>query len=83
MSGGIEGIIFPARAKPVIYAISETEDTSTVFADTLSGKYMFRGLYEGIYNLEFMPVAPFSDTTLKDVTVVNGVFTVLDTLKFE
>ena len=83
VTGGIEGVVFPAGAKPVIYAISETEDTSTVFADTLSGKYMFRGLFEGSYSLEFMPVAPYNDTTLKDISVVNGLFTKLDTLKFE
>jgi len=83
VSGAIEGVIFPADVRPIIYAISELDDTSSTFADTLSGRFMFRGLSEGKYDLDFMPLAPFSDTTLKDILVQTGSITKLDTLKFQ
>ena len=83
VSGSIEGVISPADARPIIYAISGSDDTSTTFADTLSGRFMFRGLSEGKYDLDFTPLAPFSDTTLKDILVQTGSVTKLDTLKFQ
>lgn len=83
VSGAIEGIISPADARPMIYAISELDDTSTTFSDTLTGKFMFKGLSGGAYNIDFTPVSPYSDTTLKDIMVETGKVTRLDTLKFE
>ena len=82
-SGAAEGVVFPASARPMIYAISEADDTSTAFADTLSGEFMFRGLPAGNYNLEFMPLSPFSDTTLKNILIETGKVTSIDTLKFK
>jgi hypothetical protein len=81
-SGAIAGVISPPDAKPMIYAISESDDTSTTFADTLSGSFMFKGLSGGEYNLDFTPLAPYSDTTLKNIVVKTGSVTMLDTLKF-
>ncbi len=83
VSGAIDGIIFPANARPLILAISESNDTSSTFADTLSGKFMFKGLSKGIYDIDFKPLAPFSDTTLKDISVTTGSVTSIDTLKFQ
>ncbi len=83
VSGIIEGVVSPVDARPVILAISASDDTSSSFADTLSGNFMFRGLPEGTYELQFMPLAPFSDSTLKDIMVERGKITSLDTLKFQ
>jgi len=83
VSGTIEGVILPANARPMIYAISELDDTSSTFSDTLSGRFMFRGLSEGKYDLDFIPLTPFNDTTLKDISVQTGSVTKLDTLKFQ
>lgn len=83
VSGAIEGVISPADARPMIYAISESDDTSSTFADTLSGRFMFKGLSEGKYNLDFIPLFLFSDTTIQDISVQTGSVTKLDTLKFQ
>jgi len=83
VSGKIEGVVFPADARPWIYAISEFDDTSSTFSDTISGRFMFKGLSGGKYNLDFMPLAPFSDSTLNDILVETGTITKLDTLKFQ
>jgi hypothetical protein len=83
ISGAIKGIVAPAKAKPVILAISSHLDTASVFADTTSGKYMFRGLAEGTYKLRFLPLIPYKDSTLSNIVVKNGAVTVLDTLKFK
>jgi hypothetical protein len=83
VSGTIEGVVKPANAKPVVYAISAAKDTSSTKADTLSGRFMIRGLAAGTYNLSFVPVSPFKDTILKDIVVKTSMITKVDTLKFK
>lgn len=83
VSGAIQGVVSPASAKPLIYAISAQLDSSSTFADTLSGKYMFRGINEGIYKLSFRPQGAYRDSILTNVSVKNGVVTRVDTLKFK
>jgi hypothetical protein len=82
VSGAIEGVVSPAKAKPLIYAISAQLDSVSTFADTTSGKFMFRGLTEGIYKLSFLPVTPYNESTLLNISVKTGLVTKLDTLKF-
>lgn len=79
LSGSIEGIVSPAESKPLVMAIIQ-EDTISTFADTLSGAFMIRGLYEGSYDLKLSPVEGFSDTLISGVTVSAGQTTSLDTL---
>ena len=81
VSGSIEGVVSPAKAKPLIYAISAQLDSVSTFADTLSGKFMFRGLTEGIYKLRVLPISPYQDVTLQNISVQTGLVTKLDTLK--
>lgn len=82
VSGAVMGVVSPAKAKPLIYAISTQLDTVSAFADTISGKFMFRGLAEGTYKLNFLPQSPYKDTTLMNISVKTGLVTKLDTLKF-
>jgi hypothetical protein len=82
ISGAIKGVVFPATARPAIYAISSKSDSSSVYADSISGNYLFRGLAEGVYKLSFVPVAPYTGKTLTDVSVKNGSVTSIDTVKF-
>jgi hypothetical protein len=79
ITGSIQGVVSPVEARPYIMAIRE-KDTTTTYADTLSGNFMIRGLPEGAYNLEIQPIDGFSDTTLSDVMVVNGQTTILDSI---
>ena len=82
VSGAIEGVVFPAKAKPEIYAISAQLDSLSAFADTISGKFMFRGLPAGNYKLSFLPQSPYLTATLQNISVTTGLVTKLDTLKF-
>ncbi|MCK4748659.1 MAG: DUF4382 domain-containing protein [Bacteroidales bacterium] len=79
ITGSVEGVIQPAAAKPLILAISEN-DTSSTYADTTTGDYLIRGLPEGMYTLEFLPVEGFNDTTLTDIEIIPGLTTLIDTL---
>lgn len=83
VSGAIEGVVSPAKAKPLIYAISQQLDSVSTFADTTSGKFMFNGLTEGTYKLRFLPLSSYNDSTLQNISVKTGVVTKLDTLKFK
>ena len=83
VSGAIQGVVSPAKAKPVIYAISALLDTISTKSDTITGNFMFRGLAAGIYKLKFSPVSPFKDTTRLNIQVSTGIITKLDTLKFK
>jgi len=83
VTGAVSGIVSPVKAKPVIYAISAKLDSVSTAADTISGKFMFRGLNPGVYKLSFVPKSPYKDTTLTNVTVSTAVITKLDTLKFK
>lgn len=83
VSGAIKGVVSPAAARPLIYAISSAKDTISTSADTLTGKFMFMGLNAGAYNLSFLPSKdPYKDTLLTNVQVKTGLVTTLDTVKF-
>jgi len=81
VSGAIEGVVSPVDARPLIYAVSSQLDSVSAYADTITGRFMFRGLSEGNYDLSFLPQSPYSDTTLMDIEVNTGMVTKLDTLK--
>ncbi|MCK4465794.1 MAG: DUF4382 domain-containing protein [Bacteroidales bacterium] len=79
VTGAIEGVVMPIEATPVISAIN-AGDTTTTLTNNETGEFMLRGLKEGTYQLDFNVNTPYSDTTLKDIEVLNGIVTVLDTL---
>lgn len=83
VSGAIAGVVKPAAARPLIYAISSQLDSVSAFADTISGKFMFKGLPAGVYKLDFKPQTPYKDTTLLNISVKNAVVTKIDTLKLK
>ena len=79
ITGSVQGVIRPVAATPLILAIGEN-DTSSTYADTITGNFLVRGLSEGIYSLEFHPLEGFKDTTLTDIEVLPGQITLIDTL---
>jgi len=83
VSGGLEGVISPAKAKPLIYAISSQLDSLSAFADTVSGKFVFRGLNAGTYKLSVLPQSPYRDSLLTNIVVNTGIVTKLDTIKLK
>ncbi|HEX2919896.1 MAG TPA: DUF4382 domain-containing protein [Bacteroidales bacterium] len=83
VSGAISGIISPVSSKPVIYAIDAANDSLSTIADTVSGKFIFRGLATGTYKVSFIPVEPYNEVLVSDIDVKNGLVTKLDTVKLE
>ncbi len=83
ISGAIAGIVSPANANPLIYAISSQLDTVSTLTDTISGCFKFSGLSEDIYKLNFLPADTYRDTTIENISVTIGMVTRLDTIKFE
>ena len=83
VSGLVVGVVLPAKAEPLIYAISAGLDSVSTKPDAVSGRYMFKGLSAGTYKLSFIPVEPYRDSTLTGIVVKTGVVTKIDTLKFK
>jgi hypothetical protein len=81
VTGSIQGVISPAEAKPLIYAISAQTDTASVYSDPVTGNYMFRGLESGIYKLQFIPQSPYAEKTLQNIIVSSGNVTKVATVK--
>lgn len=79
VTGSIEGVVNPVGSKPLVMAIIQ-DDTMSTYADTVSGAFLIRGLYEGSYALKFLPVEGFRDTLLSGVSVIAGQTTAIDTL---
>jgi len=83
VSGAIKGVVRPIEAKPVVHAINEAKDTTSVLADPVTGNFMFMGMGAGTYKVSFIPLDPFKDSLLTGIQVKNGTITTLDTLKFK
>jgi hypothetical protein len=83
VSGAIEGVVVPVKAKPLIWAISSGLDSLSSYADTVSGKFVFRGLNEGTFRLSVLPQAPYNDTLLSNIVVKTGAVTKVDTIKLK
>jgi hypothetical protein len=83
VSGAIKGIVDPAEAKPVIYAINADNDTITTSADTISGNFAFLGMPADLYDLQFIPDTATAYDTLKieGVIVNTGEIKDLGTVK--
>lgn len=82
-SGAIEGVVEPVEAEPYIMAISENNDTTGTYADTISGGFLLKGLEAGTYYVEFEPVDDFDSQTVEDIDVSVGHVTSLDTITFQ
>jgi len=81
--GAIKGVVKPEASRPFIFAISETNDTVSTRADSLTGGFMLKGLPAGEYDVEFEPVEGFEDEEIDDVVVTLGVVTDLGTVVIE
>ena len=70
VSGALTGMVTPVLSYPKVYAITGTDTVGTI-ADA-SGKFYFSGLAAGTYNVEFVPVSPFTIKAVNNITVTNG-----------
>lgn len=79
VTGSIQGVAQPADSRPLVQAILG-EDTTSTYADTLSGAFLIRGLSPESYDLLFSPLEGFKDTTISNISVVAGQTTRVDTV---
>jgi hypothetical protein len=83
VSGALEGVVTPVKAKPLIWAISSELDSLSAYADTVSGKFAFMGLNAGTFKLSVLPQAPYNDTIIANIVVNTGALTKVDTIKLK
>ena len=79
-TGAIKGLISPAISKPAIYVLSGMDTVSTTYADSVSGKFLLRGIAAGTYNLRFAPKTGYLPTTKDNVSVTLGNITDVGTV---
>jgi hypothetical protein len=70
--------VSPAEAMPYILAITGTDTLSAYATD--SGNFKINGVPAGTWSVKFDPKDPYADTTINDVSVVNGIVTEMDTV---
>ena len=80
-SGAIKGMVNPATASPAIYAIIGTDTVESSYADTLTGKFLLKGLAPGTYTVSFSPDTTYLSKSISGVSVTNGVVTDLGTVQ--
>lgn len=79
VTGSIQGVAWPAESKALVMAIMN-EDTVSTYADTVSGMFLIRGLYEGNYNMAFSPLEGYQDTIIPNIAVISGQTVLMDTV---
>lgn len=80
-SGLISGTVSPIESHPEILAIQGTDTVGTI-ADPTTGEFTLGGL-SGDYDVKFVPVEGFRDSTINDVSVVAGENNNLGTIVLE
>jgi hypothetical protein len=81
ISGAISGNVSPAEALPYIMAVSATDTLGTYAGE--NGSFRINGVPAGTWDVTFNPKDPFADTTINDVSVVNGAVSQMDTVFFK
>jgi hypothetical protein len=81
-SGLISGTVLPLASHPEVLVIAGTDTVGTV-ADPLSGKFTVGGLAAGSYQVKFVPVAGYRDSTITYVGVSLGQNTALGTINLK
>lgn len=73
ITGNIEGVVDPAEANSVVYAIAGSDTLASTIADTTSGDFKVIGLEEGSYDVSIDPRnGDYQSETLEDVNVTIG-----------
>jgi hypothetical protein len=77
-SGSLEGIVLPTAAHAYVEVINSTDTALAVPED--KGEFRLNGLSPGNYSVIYKSVASYQDTTLANITVVQGNETKLPTI---
>jgi hypothetical protein len=79
-SGAIKGMVSPANAAGVIYAIAGTDTVST-YADATTGGFLLKGLQAGTYKVVLAEQEVYQEKTIENVTVTIGTISSIGTLE--
>ena len=77
-SGGMEGIVLPTAAHAFVEVINSTDTALAIPED--KGEFRLKGLSPGTYSVIYKSVASYQDTTLTNITVIQGIETKLPTI---
>ncbi len=80
-SGAIKGLVNPITSTPAVYAITGTDTVATTFADTVSGKFLLKGVPAGSYTVSFQPKTGYQVTNKTNVSVTLGSVTDMGTVQ--
>lgn len=73
ITGNIEGTANPAEAKPVVYAIANSDTLASTVADTSDGSFRLIGLEEDTYDVFVEPRNDdYGEVTVSDLDVAVG-----------
>lgn len=74
-SGAIKGFVLPDAANPWVYAINGTDTVASAKPEAGSGYFLLKGLPAGTYLLALDGTNGYTDKSITNVLVVNGVVT--------
>lgn len=80
--GAITGVIAPAESLPAVFAIAGTDTVATTYGDE-TGKFLLKGVPEGIYTVSFDPKDGFEPVQKTGVSVSIGAITDLGTVALQ
>lgn len=82
ITGNIEGVVEPADAEPVVYAIADEDTLASTIADTDNGEFRLIGLEEGSYDVSVDPRnEDYESTTVEGVEVEVEETTDIETIE--
>jgi len=77
--GAIKGVVAPAESLPAVFAITGVDTVASTYADE-TGKFLLKGVPEGIYTVSFDPKDGFETFQKTGVSVSTGAVTDLGTV---
>jgi hypothetical protein len=75
LSGAIKGFVIPATSNPWVYAIRGSDTVASAKPEAATGYFLIKGLPAATYQLAIDGSNGYTDKTISDILVVNGVVT--------
>lgn len=80
--GNVRGVVLPDSVRTTIYAIRGIDTIATTYSDTTrGGSYYFNDIVAGNYNFRYIPQDTIHQITQRNVAVVLGQTTIVDTVR--
>lgn len=80
--GNVRGNVLPDSVRTAIYAIRGVDTIATTYSDTtMMGAYYFNDIVSGNYIFSYVPQDTIHLSTLRNVSVVLGQTTIVDTVR--